>query len=258
MLDKLPPWLLKFVPGKPLIKVCGLKDPEEAILAGHLGADMCGFIFEKSSPRYVLPSVVRGLPTLGALRVGVFTSHDPQEIAETATEAHLDLIQLHGDQGPQVAKILGPSRVIKVFWPDKYNHESLEDYQNSSSDHSQSLEKLTSTPLELETHFKLWRDLAGLFLFDSGSSGGGHGRKVLSIPWFSPRPFMLAGGIKPDDPILLWPQRGPNLVGFDLNSCLESAPGRKDSIIMKRFFERLRFEGRKRRKAERSKAEADF
>jgi phosphoribosylanthranilate isomerase len=127
-------------------------------------------------------------------------------------EVCLDLAQLHGDQNPDVAVTLGPERVIKVFWPEAQPNDEL---------------------LRL---MDLWKDLATYFLFDAGSSGGGHGRGINTSLPVSPKPYFLAGRIDPAKARGLWPSDDPMLAGFDLNSGLEKSPGVKDHVVLKSFL----------------------
>jgi phosphoribosylanthranilate isomerase len=157
------------------------------------------------------------MPTPGAIRVGVFVQQESGEIMEAMEEANLDLAQLHGSQGPRTAEILGPEKVLRVFWPER-----------------------ESDPEAFEAALSEWRDLAKMFLFDAGFAGGGHGKKIKFLPSVvSPRPYLLAGGLRLSDVKALWPSTDKELLGFDLNSGLESAPGVKDLEAMKAFFRSL-------------------
>ncbi|MDR1049837.1 MAG: phosphoribosylanthranilate isomerase [Deltaproteobacteria bacterium] len=196
-------------PGRPLIKVCGLTRPQDSTLAAILGADMCGFIFHPPSPRSVTASRARLMPTPGVRRVGVFVDQGLQEILEFMEEACLDVAQLHGAQGPEVAGRLPPGRVIRVFWPES---------QDSG---------------ELARQMDEWRALAHLYLFDAGSGGGGHGRRLAADVPESPVPYLLAGGLSPAQVRRRWPADDPMLAGFDLNSGLELSPGQKDGEALK-------------------------
>jgi phosphoribosylanthranilate isomerase len=158
------------------------------------------------------------IETPGALRVGVFVSQPVSEIEKAMGAARLDLAQLHGGQGADAAKSLGPERVVKVFWPER-----------ARSDEER---------LELSRELRQWTPLARWLLFDAGASFGGHGRK-LSAPFDSPAPYFLAGGLTAEDILSSWPGAGPMLVGYDLSSSLESAPGRKDPSAIRAFFEAL-------------------
>jgi phosphoribosylanthranilate isomerase len=158
------------------------------------------------------------IETPGAKRVGVFVGQGPAEIAATMAAARLDLAQLHGDHGPEAAEAAGPERVIKVFWPER--------------------QRLPGAGPPLAEELELWRPWAKWYLFDAGVAIGGHGRK-LAADFQSPVPYLLAGGLAADDVCALWPASDNMLLGFDLSSSLESAPGRKDPEAIKALFRRL-------------------
>ncbi|MDI1243462.1 MAG: phosphoribosylanthranilate isomerase [bacterium] len=86
------------------VKICGITNLEDASLAVDLGADMIGFNFYRGSKRYVSPkgtaSIVEGL-TEGITKVGVFVNATIGDILFATKLAHLDSVQLHGNESPQ-------------------------------------------------------------------------------------------------------------------------------------------------------------
>jgi phosphoribosylanthranilate isomerase len=208
----------------PLIKICGLTQACDALLAASLGADMCGFIFHPPSPRNIEAAKVRSLTTPGARRVGVFVKQSAAEIISIMHEAQLDMAQLHGEQDRQTAKAIGPEKVIRVFWPERYS-------QPLSSE---------GIPLGLCEDMQLWKELAAFFLFDSGVKEGGHGRKLESPFINSPKPYLLAGGLGPQDISKIWQLSWGNLCGFDFNSGVEKTSGIKDPLALKKLFDKVK------------------
>lgn len=107
---------------KTLIKICGIKKIEDALLAASAGADILGFIFYPKSPRYVLPpeakKIIQSLPKC-ILTTGVFINYPIEEIKQIVDLCGLDLIQLHGEETPQYAeklrKMLKGKKIIKAF-----------------------------------------------------------------------------------------------------------------------------------------------
>jgi phosphoribosylanthranilate isomerase len=85
------------------IKICGIKNEEQAIAAAKAGADFIGLVFAPG-PRQVTPEtaakIVAALkkekPTIEA--VGVFVNTDAGEVERIAEDCHLDRIQLSGDE----------------------------------------------------------------------------------------------------------------------------------------------------------------
>lgn len=208
----------------PAVKICGLSRQEDVDLCVRLGVDFVGFIFVPGSPRAVTPSVAARLESQGVERVGVFVSVNAnvnvEKILSVVREARLDRVQLHGgeslEQVRAVAEKIGVERVVKVFWP------------------------LAAIP---EEEMLLYADWAGLFLFDGGKGGGGHGQ-TLSLEVLrrlkekSPRPFFVAGGLGPDNAAQVAEEIAP--FGLDLNSALETAPGRKDPNKIIKTLEAIR------------------
>lgn len=103
------------------IKICGITQPDDAVLAAELGAWAIGLIFVPQSPRSV--SVDRAIEIVGALNqrvitVGVFRNQPQETVTRIADAVGLDLLQLHGAESRDTCHRLGASRVIKALaWP---------------------------------------------------------------------------------------------------------------------------------------------
>ena len=102
------------------IKICGITNLDDALTASEAGADALGFIFYPKSPRCVSPREARGiiseLPRTVS-KVGVFVNDDPERIEEISGTCGLDFIQLHGDETPDYCRRFPVSTVIKAFSP---------------------------------------------------------------------------------------------------------------------------------------------
>ena len=200
-----------------LVKVCGMTRDDDARRCAELGVNLVGFIFHPASPRNVAPALPRSLTLPHTLKVGVFLQQTADEVRAIMDQGRLDLAQLHGGQDPAFCEAVGPARVVKVLWPERYAH--LDD---------------------LMSDLRRFAPVCRWFLFDAGSSGGGHGRPLAaSLPDVSdiPRPWLLAGGLSPDTlpaALALRPD------GVDLNSGVESAPGIKDFDKLTRALGLLR------------------
>lgn len=217
-------------PISPIIKVCGLREADniravDQLLAARATVNrplltaMMGFIFWEKSSRYVGKQPAY-LP-MNAKRVGVFVDASLDVILQKAEDFGLDFIQLHGHESPIFISALrdktyGSIGVIKAF-----NLASAED-------------------LELT---RPYTGLADYFLFDTkGKSVGGNGEKFdwsLLDDYDGETPFLLSGGIGPDDAERVLAFRHPRLAGIDLNSHFEAAPARKDINALRRFLNDL-------------------
>ena len=184
-----------------------------------LGIDMMGFIFYPKSSRYVserpayLPQKCK--------RVGVFVDEDIENIMKIADDYALDFIQLHGHESPEqishLSLLTSHLSIIKAF-----NIATKEDLD-------------TTVP---------YAGLVDYFLFDTkGPSVGGNGEKfdwsVLSN-YEGESPFLLSGGIGPDDAERISSFHHPKCAGIDLNSKFESAPALKDIDKLKEFIKKIR------------------
>lgn len=83
------------------VKICGITNLEDALVAVDAGADAVGFVFYEKSPRFVNMETVReitkNLP--GSVdKVGVFVNEPPERVSDLSDKAGLTAVQLHGDE----------------------------------------------------------------------------------------------------------------------------------------------------------------
>ncbi len=202
-----------------IIKVCGMREPDNITQLATLQPDWMGLIFYPSSPRYAgnLPAAaVREIP---CRKVGVFVNATTEEILEKVNTYRLDFVQLHGEETPDDCYAIQKRgiAVIKAF-----PVSSAEDLS-------------ATTPYE---------GRADYFLFDTRSAGyGGSGRSFdwsLLSRYTSQTPFLLSGGIHPGCLGCLRQFSHPHWAGIDLNSGFETAPGQKDIPSLRSFMHALR------------------
>ena len=169
----------------------------------------------------------RGAP-LGqskAKRVGVFVDEMPQNIITCAVNYRLDLIQLHGHESPTLIRNLR-----RTLDPDIRPGIKM-------------IKAISVSSREDLMTYKKYDGLVDYFLFDTkcktvGGSGERFDWSVLDAYDGEP-PFLLSGGIGPDDAERVHAFRHPRCVGIDLNSRFELAPGLKDINKLKQFLEHI-------------------
>jgi phosphoribosylanthranilate isomerase len=106
-----------------VVKIDGLREPEDAAAAAAAGADLIGFIFAPGR-RQVTAAAARSCiaaargeaPETPVLTVGVFVDALPSEIRQIVEEAGIDAVQLHGDEAPESVQQV-PVPVLKVLRP---------------------------------------------------------------------------------------------------------------------------------------------
>ena len=195
-----------------------MRDAENICEVEALGIDLMGFIFWPKSSRYVSERPAY-LPT-NCKRVGVFVDEDIETLKRIADDYALDFIQLHGHESADYCAQLKGLKLIKAI-------------SVSGQD-------------DIAT-YKTYEGHVDYFLFDTKCpSVGGSGRQfdwsVLSA-YDDNTPFLLSGGIGPDDAEVLTSHSSPltskKCVGIDLNSRFEIAPGLKDINKLKEFINAL-------------------
>jgi len=100
------------------VKICGLTRVDEAVACGELGVNWIGLNFCPASSRFVEPAqaaaIVASLPP-SVSPVGVFVDCPVAEVSEIASTAGIEIVQLHGQESPEVIGALRPLRVVKAF-----------------------------------------------------------------------------------------------------------------------------------------------
>lgn len=197
-----------------LVKICGITSAIDASAAVSLGADLVGIIFAENSPRRVSAEQAKYICQAvgGEKVVGVFQNQSVQEIWELRESLGFRYVQLHGQESPDVARALNPClKAITVFKPDDV--KQAQDYAQ----------------------------YAEYVLFDRPKG-------LNALQWIADTidslnrdqpisKFLLAGGLAPSnvrqsiDSIV-----SPNLVGVDVATGTECAPGVKDIRLVRKFL----------------------
>lgn len=206
-----------------LIKVCGMREADNIRQVEALGIDWLGFIFWPKSSRFVHERPAY-LPA-NAKRVGVFVDADIEVVRETAAAYCLDIIQLHGKESPSYIKQL----------------------RSLCSDHVAVIVKAfnIATPEDL-IQTEPYEGITDYFLFDTKAKMvGGNGTQfdwTVLNDYQGNTPFILSGGIGPDDAEKVKAFHHPMLAGIDLNSRFETVPAHKDVNLLRTFIETIKNE----------------
>src|SRR5579863_4903743 len=88
------------------VKICGMTNLEDALMAVEAGADAVGFVFYEKSPRKIgveaARKIVEKLPA-GVEKVGVFVGEVAERVCEISKKAALTLVQTYPDFGNPVS-----------------------------------------------------------------------------------------------------------------------------------------------------------
>src|SRR5882672_1877152 len=199
------------------LKVCGVTSLEDARAAIDCGAEYLGFNFYTKSPRYIAPSsaraIIERLPD-DIISVGVFVNEPrPEDVVEILRVSRARMAQLHGDESPDYCAGVGAERVIKALRiGDDFDARLVLDYP------------------------------AAAILLDAFDAKcyGGTGK---TTNWEIAREaaeltrVFLAGGLSPDN--IVEAIRAVEPFAVDVNSGVESAPGRKDASRLRSLKEEM-------------------
>ena len=200
------------------VKICGITNYEDASLAVELGVAAIGFIFAKS-PRQITPQKARDIIHVLApfvKTVGVFVNEESAEIKKIQHYCGLDLVQLHGDESPDLCHDLMPATIKALRIKNASSIQSSLAYQGNVK------------ALLLDTYAK---DKAG------GTGTTFDWQLAVKIKELG-MPIILAGGLGPlniEDAV-----RTVRPYGVDVNSGVEQSPGKKSHKLMKDLMRKLR------------------
>jgi phosphoribosylanthranilate isomerase len=202
------------------VKLCGTARAEDLELAFELAVDYVGFIFAESPRRAEPEAVGAWRRALGAADraarprfVGVFVNAGLDEMARARDAAELDLLQLHGDESPEIcraaARIAPVVKAVRLATLDPAAVAALDAYAACEA-------------LLVEAAHPALRGGTGRALDLDVARRAAEGRRVL-----------LAGGLRPEtvgDAV-----RAVRPFGVDVASGVESAPGRRDRAKAEAF-----------------------
>jgi phosphoribosylanthranilate isomerase len=203
------------------IKVCGMRDPENIAQVADLKLDYMGFIFYPGSKRYVndiSEEVLSKIPT-ETIKTGVFVDASFEDIVAAVNKYHLQAVQLHGNETPELCKQLKKEglEVIKAFGVDEsFDFDVLEEYT------------------EVVDHF----------LFDTKTSLHGGSGKVFDWKSLNAYPYdksyFLSGGLSLENIKNIEHIEDKRLYAIDINSKFELKPAVKDVEQVKKAIGYIR------------------
>lgn len=199
------------------IKLCGLKQIDEVVLADRLGADAIGLVFYPPSPRAI--SAANASPLAAAAgafctRVGLFVNPTLDEVESVLAEVPLDVLQFHGDEPPEFCAAFGRPwmKALRVRDADQLAAD-LDTYSAANS-------------LLLDAY------KAG----EPGGTGETFNWNLIPERWRSR--IILAGGLTPANVAEAVRQVQP--LGVDVSGGIEASKGIKSAEKMTEFVRQVR------------------
>lgn len=203
------------------VKICGMNSPANIREISSLSPDYLGLIFHRPSPRNACGLDPKELsPFFGKVKfVGVFVNMPLEELKAIAGSYALAAVQLHGDESRAYCKALRDNgyEVWKAI-----GVETAEDMEGLA-EYATCVDRIV--------------------LDRKSATRGGTGQKFdwkLLDCYPLAVPFMLGGGIGPEDSEAIAGLRHPRLAGIDLNSRFESYPGIKNFELLDEFLHKIK------------------
>lgn len=198
------------------IKFCGMTRGQDIALACQLGVDAVGLVFAQRSPRRL------DVMQAAALRphaepfvdvVALFMDSPAELVHDVIAQVRPSVLQFHGEEDEAYCRSFG----LPYFKAVAMGGDAA------------------------DAEWSRYRSASGLLLDSHARGGGGGTGRTFDwsrIPASLDKPFMLAGGIGPDNVFDAIGAVHP--WGVDVSSGIESAPGTKDAAKMRRFVEEVR------------------
>jgi phosphoribosylanthranilate isomerase len=224
------------------IKICGITNEDDAVMACEAGADALGLNFYPKSSRFIsletAERIVRVIPS-NVVKVGLFVNAEIDVVKQTFDSLSLDLIQLHGDEPPEYLAQLADRPIMKAFRLSAEGLPPIQKYLDRCRD-------IRGTGFQpVAENMRQVGNLSHV-LFDSHVEGyyGGSGippdwkdcSEFARTPG-SP-PMVLAGGLTPENVAQAIREVRPAAV--DTASGVETAPGRKNRELTAAFVKNAR------------------
>jgi len=188
------------------VKICGITNLADALVAIEHGADALGFIFYEPSPRYISPSdakaIVQALPPF-VERVGLFVNEEAQTIDKICKETNMSIAQIHFDVNEAFLDSL-QTKAIPVI----------------RAKEAKDIEQFSDRYRLVDAYCEAY---------------GGSGKRV-NLEWFEDvdcSKIVLAGGLDPANVATTIPY---GFYGVDVSSGTEATKGKKDHAKVKDFI----------------------
>ena len=213
------------------VKVCGTRDKDNILELLQLPIDFIGFIFYPKSPRFVGNRIPEDWMTKHARefgqikKVGVFVNAEMEQVLNAVHDYELDYVQLHGEESVEYCSELHQyweiTSMRQAFVCKAFRIDDQFDFSQTSA----------------------YERFCKFFVFDA--KGPAHGGNGAQFDWEALHkymgftPYLLSGGIGPEDAAKVKALNFKQMMGVDINSRFEISPGLKDVSLVKQFLSGL-------------------
>ncbi|WP_293575565.1 phosphoribosylanthranilate isomerase [Phaeobacter sp.] len=203
------------------VKICGLRTPQDIAATAAAGGAYIGFNFFPKSPRSVTPEEAAALALeapVGLCKVALVVNADNDLLDDITAKVPLDMIQLHGQETPE--------RVAEV--KSRYGLPVMKVLGVSTPEDIQRIDAYEAVADQILVDAKAPKDAVL-----PGGNGVSFDWRLLALKKYWRKPWMLAGGLTPDNVAEAIRMTGASQV--DVASGVESAPGEKSAELIAAF-----------------------
>jgi len=198
------------------VKICGITNLEDAMVAAEAGADALGFVFYPESPRFIEPAMARyiisKLPVF-ITAVGVFVDEKEDMIRRIIRESGIQVLQFHGNESPIICTKFREKVIKTIHVKDEESISQMKMYHINT--------------FLLDTYHSEKKGGTGKsFNWDIAIRGKKYGR------------IILAGGLDPSNVVEAIKKVKP--YGVDVSTGVEISPGKKDHTKIKEFIRKVK------------------
>ena len=225
------------------VKICGLRQPEDALAAAAAGADWLGMVFVPERHRRITPaqaleiveavrqpsrldatdaSSPRPAPRPTPRMVGLFADQPAAEVNAVIGQCALDAVQLCGQETPEYAAAMDCAVLKVIHIPAEAGPEAVDAVEGRLRPYRAAGCRLT-----------LDRLVAGV----QGGTGEGFDWRLAAGLAQRGHQFLLAGGLTPDNVAAAIAAAQP--WGVDVSSGVETA-GAKDHAKIRQFIQQAK------------------
>ncbi|MEZ5672189.1 MAG: phosphoribosylanthranilate isomerase [Thiotrichaceae bacterium] len=200
-------------PNRTRVKICGITRPHDALLAARYGADAIGLVFYAPSPRAITVTQARQiLQVLPAFvtSVGLFVNAEPAFVREVLAHIPLDILQFHGEESPEYCQSFARPYIKALRMAPGVDINAVAEHY------------ATAQAILLDTY------VAGV------QGGTGKTFDWTAIPNYRLKPFILAGGLTPNNVAEAIQAAHPYAV--DVSGGVELTKGIKDDHKLAAFM----------------------
>ena len=231
----------------PIVKICGVRHQDDALTAASAGADYVGMVFVPGRRRRITPSdariitdALRAAVPAAPQSVGLFGDQPLPDVLTTIAAAGLDAVQLCGDETIAYCRQVMPhAAVIKVL------HIANDADDDAIAAAARRIDAYAAAGCTITLDSQVpglhggtgqtfdWQIAARLATVQNDAVQNDASQDIASRNDTSRRPFLLAGGLTPDNVAAAIAAARP--WGVDVSSGVETA-GRQDAAKIRQFI----------------------